>query len=78
MALSPVTALKTLHSVRQVNAQAQMSYQVQMNAWHLRYIKPSLRETAAKLHMWPIYHTWNIWCSHVNGVFRGTKLLFPF
>lgn len=39
MALSPVTALKTLHTLRQVNAQAQISYQVQMNAQHLRYIK---------------------------------------
>lgn len=57
MALSPVTALKTLHTLRQVNAQAQISYQVQMNAQHLRYIKHSLRETAAKLHVWCIYHT---------------------
>lgn len=78
MALSPVTALETLHTLRQVNAQAQISYQIQMNAGHLRYIKPSLHKTAAKLHVLQIYDIWNIWCSCVNGVFGGTKLLFPF
>lgn len=78
MAPSPVTALKTLHTLRQLKEQAQISSQVQMNAWNLRYIKPSLPETTAKLHVWHIYHIWNICCSHVNSAYRGTKLLFHF